>query len=116
MSQVVREALAAAANTVDGVNVTPYYRQATGVGEGLVRYDRTDYPNAFGGLVTWWVVVVLPQDMRAAEEWLDENGAALREAVAEELIVRSMYPQQLALTDGSAVLAVVIEGQREEAS
>jgi hypothetical protein len=52
--------------------------------------------------------------MEAAERWLDENGSALRGAVAEELAVRSMYPQQLALTDGSAVLAVVIEGQREE--
>lgn len=114
MSQAVREALATAANTVDGVNVTPYYRQATTPGQGMVRFDRTDYPNPFGGLTTWWVVVVLPQDMGAAEKWLDKNGSALRGAVAEELAVRSMYPQQLALTDGSAVLAVVIEGQREE--
>lgn len=114
MSQVVRQALAAAANTVDGVKVTPYYRQVTETGQGMVRFDRTDYPNPLGGLTTWWVVVVLPQDLEAAERWLDENGSALRGAVAEELMVRSMYPQQLALTDGSAVLAVVIEGQREE--
>ena len=114
MSQVVRQAIATAANTVAGVKVTPYYRQVTEPGQGMVRFDRTDYPNTFGGLTTWWVIVVLPQDLEAAERWLDENGSALRGAVAEELAVRSMYPQQLALTDGSAVLAVVIEGQREE--
>lgn len=113
MSARVREAISAAANTVAGVNVTPYFRQVTKPGQGMVRRDRTDYPNPFGGLVTWQVFVLLPQDIAQAEKWLDENGSVLRAAVAEELIVRSMTPQQLAL-DSGAVPVVVIEGQREE--
>jgi hypothetical protein len=114
VSQAVREAIAAAASTVDGVDVEPYSRQATTPGQGWVRYDHTDYPNPFGGLVTWQVLVRVPTDLRAAEEWLDTNGPALRAAVAEQLIVRSMTPVQLALPDGQSLEAVVIEGQREE--
>lgn len=114
MSQVAREAIAAAANTVAGVNVTPYYRQITRTGEGMVRLDRIEYPNVFGGVCTWQVLVSVPQDIESAERWLDQNGSALRGAVAEELLVTSMSIQQLALNDGSAVLSVVIEGNREE--
>lgn len=115
MSAKVREAISAAANTVAGVNVTPYFRQVTRPGQGMVRRDRTEYPNKFGGVVTWQVFVLLPQDIAQAERWLDENGSVLRAAVAEELLegTVSMAPQQLAL-DAGAVPVVVIEGQREE--
>lgn len=108
-----RQAIADAASSVDGVNVSPYFRQVTRPGQGMVRMDRTEYPNPFGGLVHWQVVVFLPQDLAQAEKWLDENGPVLRAAVAEELVVRSMAPQQLALDTG-AVPVVVIEGHREE--
>lgn len=114
MSSAVRQAIADAANTAAGVTVTPYFRALTQPGDGAVRYDHTDYPNAFGGLVTWQVVVALPQDQRAAEQWLDQNGHALRVAVSEELIVRSMTAFQINLPDAGAIPAVVIEGQREE--
>lgn len=110
----VRQAISDAASAVPGVTVTPYSRQVTRVGEGWVRLDRTDYPNPFGGLVTWQVVVMLPQDVPAAERWLDENGQALRGAVESELAIRSMTPVQLSIPDAGTVPAVVIEGQREE--
>lgn len=113
MSAQAREAIAAAASTVAGVHVTPYFRQVTKAGQGMVRRDRTDYPNRFGGVVSWQVFVFLPQDLSAAERWLDENGPALVEAVSGELTVRAMTPQQLAL-DAGAVPVVVIEGTREE--
>lgn len=113
MSAEVRDKIATAASAVVGVNVTPYFRQVTKPGQGMVRMDRINYPNAFGGVVTWQVVVLLPQDIAQAERWLDENGSVLRAAVAEELVVQSMTPQQLALDTGT-VPAVVIEGQREE--
>lgn len=113
MSAEVREKIAAAASSAAGVHVTPYYRQVTKPGQGMVRFERTDYPNAFGGLVTWQVVVLLPQNIAQAERWLDENGPALRTAVAEELVVRSMTVAQVVIDEG-AVPAVVIEGNREE--
>lgn len=114
MSAEVRQAIADAANEVADVTVAPYFRPFTTPGEGVVRYDRTDYPNAFGGLVTWQVVVALPQDQRAAEQWLDQNGPALRAAVASALIVRSLTPIQIAIPDAGSIPALVIEGQREE--
>lgn len=110
----VREAIATAASTAPGVTVTPYYRQITKAGEGMVRYDHTDYPNKFGGLVTWQVVVMLPQDQRAAEQWLDQNGTALRVAVEPQLSIRSLTAIQLNTPDAGSWPAVVIEGTREE--
>lgn len=109
----MREAIAAAASTVDGVDVSPYFRQATRPGSGMVRRDRSDYPSRIGGATTWQVLVLLPQDIATAERWLDANAAALRKAVGTELDVRSVTPQQLAIDTGT-VPAVVIEGTRED--
>lgn len=114
MSASVREAIAGAANAVPGVNVTPYYRQITKAGEGTVRLDRIDYPNAFGGLATWQVLIVLPPSIDAAERWLDANSEALRGALAEQLALRSLAMAQLSLPDAGSIPAVVIEGQREQ--
>ena len=113
MSAAVRQAIAEAATTVDGINVTPYFRQTTKAGEGMVRHDRTAYPNRFGGVVTWQVLVLLPQDIAAAEKYLEDKAPALLEAVSDHLVITSMAPQQLALDTGQ-VPCVVIEGHREE--
>lgn len=114
MSASVREAIAAAANTVAGVHVTPYYRQITKAGEGSVRLDRIEFPNAFGGLCTWQVLIVLPASIEIAERWLDQNSEALRGALAEELALRSMGMAQLSLPDAGSIPALVIDGQREQ--
>lgn len=113
MSAEIREAIAAAASTVEGVNVSPWYRQSVKAGDGCVRYDRTNYPDPFGGLVTWQVVITLPSDLAAAEKWIAAHGSDLRTAVSEELMVRSMTAVQLAIDSGT-VPSIVIEGQRAE--
>jgi hypothetical protein len=112
MSESVREEITSAANKVDGVNVTPYFRQVTRPGQGMVRKGRVDYPNTFGGVVTWQVWILLPQDLASAEKWLDETGAALTAAVSEAMVVRSLTP--IIAPDLGSLPAVVIEGTREE--
>lgn len=112
MSAEVREALAAAANTVDGVHCTPYFRQSVKPGDAMVRLDRmTRDTSGFGFMVTWQVVVALPTDLSAAEKWLDANTDSLVAAIGEEMVVTTVMPQQLALDTGT-VPVVLIEGNR----
>lgn len=113
MSAEVRNLLATAASTQDGINVRPYFLQSTKAGDGFVRRDATNYPNPFGGIVTWQVVVVLPQDMASAEKYIDTKTAALVEAVAEHMVVRSVTPVQMTF-DTAQIPCLVIEGNREE--
>lgn len=115
MSATVRQALADAASTVTGIDVAPYFRQTTKPGAGMVRHDRTTYPQGtnFGGLVVWQVVVMLPQDLAAAEKFMDEHVPQLVAAVSSEMRVTDVIPQQLALDTG-AVPIVLIQGNREE--
>lgn len=108
-----RTEIAAAANTAAAVKVSEFYRQGTKPGSGWVRRDRTEYPNKFGGLVTWQVLVVLPQALADAEKWMEEHQLALVEALREALIVRSARPAELVIDSGS-VPVLIIEGQREE--
>lgn len=113
MSAEVRAVIAAAANTVEGIDCTPYFRQSTKPGSAVVRKDRVTYPNKFGGLVTWQVLVMLPQDLASAEKYMDEKVPALVDALAPHLVVTEAVAQQLALETG-AVPIVLIQGTREE--
>lgn len=113
MSQAVRQALAAAASTVEGVTGHPYFVVTTQPGSVLVRLDRTEYPNRFGGVCYWSLVLVLPQDLAASEQYLEAKGPALREAVAGELVVTTIAPQLIDFGAGSVPCAV-FTGHREE--
>lgn len=110
----VREELATAASTVDGIKVNPYYLQTTKAGTGMVRLDRIDYPDVFGGLVTWHVLVVLPGDIAQAEKYLEDKGPALVAALSEHMAVRTVTPQQIQIEGAQIVPVVVIAGTREE--
>jgi hypothetical protein len=113
-AQDARAALAFAASTVAGVSVQPYYGDATKPGSGYVERARTDYPNRFGGVVTWTVVVVLAVDVAAAEQWVDANQLALVGALAQEMTVTAARYERLALDNGSTLPALFIDGTREE--
>lgn len=108
-----RDEIAAAANAVAAVTVTEFYRQHSKPGNGWIRRDRTDYPNKFGGLVTWQVLIVLPQNLADAEKWIEDNQLALVTALREALIIRSAQPAELVVNSGT-VPVLIIEGQREE--
>lgn len=108
-----REDIAASASTVDGITVLPYYVQTTQVGTGMVRLDRTDYPDRFGGLDTWQVIVVLPDDVAAAETYIEEKLPLLVAALRFELAVRWAEPRELVLKDGPNLPVLIVAGQRE---
>ena len=109
-----REEIAAAANTVTGISVSPYYRQGLTTGDGFVSMGpRTRGDNGFGFVVTWFVLVALPQEIKAAEQWLDANLADLMEALEDEVFVQSVSPDTFTFRDGSTTNAVSITGTRE---
>ena len=116
MSAHVRARLAeVASSVVEKVNVTPSYRQSLTAGQGAVRRDRTTY-EAFGGVVTWQVWIVLPKDPVTAQEWLDDVIPDVADALAtsRELTVQSVEPQQLALDNGNTYPIALITGTREQ--
>lgn len=115
MSAATRAAIAAAASTVEPVKCTPYFRQTTKPGDGMVRLERQERDDSgLGFLATWQVLIVLPQDVATAEKWLDTNAPALVDALSEVLIVTTVEPRELAPETGGRIPVVVITGIREQ--
>lgn len=114
MSLAVRNALAAAASTVDGIECEPYFIGSTQPGHAMVRLERIEYPNPFGGICHWNVVVMLPQDQAQAEQYIDTVGPLLREAVGAELVITRIQPQQLNIPKIGVQPVLFINGHREQ--
>ena len=110
----VREAIADAASTVPGITATPYFVPSTNPGTAYVRLDHVEYPNRFGGVAFWDLVVILPQDYAAAERYVEEKVPAIREAIQEHLAIDRVTPQQLQISGVGTLPAVFINGHREE--
>ncbi|WP_323792419.1 hypothetical protein [Nocardioides sp.] len=109
----VREEIAAAASSVLGLTGHPYVVGDTSPGTVYPRVERIDYPNAFGGVVFYNVVLVLPQDYAEAEQYLEQKLPDLKGALEPHLVITSVQPQRLQL-DGIGVLPVAfINGHRE---
>lgn len=107
-----RTEIAAAINTVDGINCWPYYRQTARSGDAVVSWaGSTRSENGFGFMNRWQVMVILPQDHAAAERTMSDNLDHWVDALAPVLIVTSIEPAQLTL-DAGMIPAVVIEGAR----
>jgi len=107
-----RQDLAAAASSVAGVKVGPYYRQTTKTGDGWVELQRSDRDDTgFGFMDRWAVKVITPQDLRAAEEWIESKREALTAALAPHMVVTALVPAVLVIDQGS-VPGLVIEGSR----
>jgi hypothetical protein len=115
VSAAVRAAIAAAATTVTGIKVEPYFTPVTKPGAGCVRLDRTDYPNRLGGVDFWQVIVRLPQDLAEAEKYMDANRLLLYEAVSAEIVVTAIAPQQVIFDEGTPALpCLIITGHRAQ--
>lgn len=115
MSEAVRNELAAAANTVDGVAVAPYYVQSTKSGSGVVQLNRVEYPNAFGGEAYWEIVVLLPADIAAAQKRSEELIPQLVTALQDHLVVTGATLGRTQLgTTGAGQPCVLIAGHREQ--
>lgn len=116
MSREDRQAIAAAVGSVPGVHCTPNYRQSLKPGDACVRLQvRTRAANGFGFVNTWQVWLALPQDVAAAEDWLDLHGPQIEEALNAEFIggVRTVTPAELVLGNGNTTNGVIYEGARE---
>ena len=108
-----RSELAAAAATVAGITAHEYMVGDTEPGTVYPRLDRIEYPNPFGGIAHWNVVLVLPQDYADAERYVEETLPALKEALDPHIVITAVLLQRLQL-DGVGTLPVAfINGHRE---
>lgn len=108
-----RTDLAAAANTVDGITAHPYVVGDTEPGTVYPRLERIEYPNPFGGINHWNVVLVLPQDLAASEQYVETKLPALKAALDPHIVITAVLLQRLQL-DGIGTLPVAfINGHRE---
>lgn len=105
--------IAAAASLVDGVTCEAYFKPNQKAGWGYVERLRTDYPNRLGGEDYWGVVITLPNDPAAAQEWTDTYQELLVLALADELEVTQARPEIHVQTDNAAIKVLVVEGHRE---
>lgn len=109
-----RDIIATAASTVDGVLCEPYFGGNTDPGGAFVKLDSTQYPNKFGGVDRWKVVLVLPQDLTTAERFADERIPALVTALLPELqITESTGVQRFDIPGVGIFLTASITGLRE---
>lgn len=109
-----RTEIATAADTVEGITGHEYVVGDTEPGTVYPRLDRVEYPNPFGGVAHWNVVLVLPQDYADAERYVEEKLPALKAAVDPHLVITAVVLQRLQL-DGIGTLPVAfINGHREQ--
>ena len=110
--------LAAAASAVavvgnhPKITVDKWPRQITATGKGfvqLVRQQRDD--SELGYMDVWAVIVACPQDLTAAEKWIEDHRDQLVAALEAHMVVTTVEPIQLVLDEGS-VNALSIEGAR----
>lgn len=114
MTAAVRQALADAASTVAGVTCSPYFIGTTQAGAAMVRLDRIEYPNPFGGICHWNIVLLLPQDQAAAEKYTDDVVPLVRDALSDHLVITQIQPQRLDLPGHGVLPCVFINGHREQ--
>lgn len=108
-----RTEIATAASTVDGINGHPYLVGDTQPGTLYPRLDRIEYPNRFGGVAFWNVVLVVPQDLAAAEKYLEDKLPDLRTALASVLAITSVAPVRLDVPGVGLLSVAFINGHRE---
>lgn len=111
-----RAAIAAAANTVTGINCKPYFRQSTKPGDACVRlaaHARSE--NGYGFMDTWQVWLVLPQDLLTGEKYLDDHMDTIAAALSAELVITTVTPADLVFGT-NPVNGAIFEGVRPDSS
>lgn len=109
-----RTEIATAAAAVDGIRAHEYVVADTDPGTVYPRLDRIEYPNPFGGIAHWNVVLLLPQEHARAEQYLEQKLPALKDALDPVLVVTGVTLNRLQL-DGIGTLPVAfINGHREQ--
>lgn len=107
-----REDIAAALSAVEGISVTPGFRESTKVGDGWITLGKMT-PQDFGYIKEWRVTIVIPNERTAAEVWMDANLEVIADAVKRQLEVTQVTPAEIPLKEtGTTVYAIVIQGVR----
>jgi hypothetical protein len=79
-----RQAFANALSTVNGVRGYTYKPGAPRPGDAWAQWTGDTVDDASGQMMSGWsVLVVLPQDERAADEWIDEHAQELGDALQQ---------------------------------
>ncbi len=108
-----RSELVAAVRPLPGITGHEYVVGDTTPGTLYPRLDRIEYPNPFGGIAHWNVVLVLPQDLAEAERYVEDNLPAVKAALDPHIVITAVVLQRLQL-DGIGILPVAfINGHRE---
>lgn len=110
-----REEIAAVLTALEGIEVFPTYQPVTTPGQGYVEWLRTSYPNTFGGEDYWGVLIAVPNDTAAAEQWIADNKGRLIEALTSTrvIVVTEARPEIVGFTDNPSQKVLTIEGHRE---
>jgi hypothetical protein len=108
----VRAELAAAANTIEGLQVSPTYRQSHNSGDGVVMMQRANFPNQFGGIAYWVIQVLLPVDLKKAQELGDDLVMSLPAALSEVLTVTDVTFAQALIDNSPARPCIEVVGYR----
>ena len=108
----VREDIAAALSTVDGVTGYAYRPDTARSGDGWALLSRLERDAATTFMVTWRVLVLLSPDERTASHWIDAHATLLFEALEPVAFVGSFEPVEVPI-GGSTQLALQIMLRRE---
>lgn len=111
----VRLELANAAAGAAGVTAAhPYFTGDTAAGTVFVRLERIEYPNPFGGVAFWNVVLILPQDPGDTERFLADYLPELKAALDPHLVITSVRPERIDLPGVGVLPCAFFNGHREE--
>lgn len=107
-----RDAIASAVSTVEGL--TGYRRRpkAPKVGDAWPLWRGSERSDGWAFVQTWMVVVVLPGDEATADEWADQYGAPLFEALEPVMFVDKIEPAAIAASS-TDMYALQITGRTE---
>lgn len=111
-----RDEIAAAVNTVDGLNCSTYARQTPKTGDAWVSIGSVNAAdNGWGYVTTWEVRVACPQASRAeVERYAERLLPALLPALDDELTVTQVtFTEVAADLGGSALPCLLVTGHRE---
>lgn len=110
----VRQELADAMSSIDGIDCSPFWRTVNKTGSACVKFGRADASdNGFGMVTTWDVWVVLPNDMTQAEQWIDDHQDQIVNALKRVYNggVQSLTPVASA-AGNSTINVLVVSGRR----
>lgn len=107
-----RAAIAAALTAVDGVTGHTYRPTTARPGDAWPLLGALERAEASVFYVTWRVLVMLPQDERAASEWVDDRVGDLVDALQPHGFVDRIEPVALAAS-GSEQLGLQITMRSE---